>query len=50
MTRNECIRVIAEDLMVDYEWLDYYEAMTKAEIIYTDMFRLGEEQEDGRDS
>ena len=50
MTRQDCIKAIAEDLMVDDEWLDYYEAMTKAEIIYTDTFRLDEEQEDGRDS
>lgn len=48
MTRNECIRVIAEDLMVDDEWLEYYDALTKAEIIYEDMFKVEEVEEDGR--
>jgi hypothetical protein len=48
MTRQDCIRAIAEDLMVDDEFLEYYDAMTKAEQIYYGMYQ--EEQEDGTDS
>lgn len=45
MNKQDIINQLVAELMYEDEYLEYYEALTKAEAIYNNMF--GMEEEDG---